>query len=305
MMRAASARSPVLFAAAVLLPMLAPHSLGAGVYAAPGSQPKHLAFLSAHAGDAGRRLGNRQALSRPPRANLLPAGPGATRAGADLRHFAARAHGARGSPDPAPGRAKRGLNGCRAVAAALRAVVVQLATVLARAAVRLGAQLRHFAASLVVFLALSTPLPSCAVSVCLPLPTPSGIARVCVDVGEPSSVAPAAEQAPVPDHLNAQRTPTKSDGTILSRAGIRPFSMLGDAQARIQAAARYRLGVHEALESRAASPATADTDQPQLDDPAIRKALFGTHIQAIYYVLIKSTHYFFPCKHTGFFFKIM
>ena len=158
---------------------------------------------------------------------------------------------------------------------------MQLATVLARAAGRWAAQLQHFVASLLVVLALATPLPSSAGSVCLPLPTPSGIARVCVDIGEPSSGARAPEQAQVPDHVNAQRTPTKSDGTVLSRAGIRPLSMLGDAKARIQAAARVRLGVLEELEALAAAPATAAPDEPLLPGPALRRALFEQGVDPI------------------------
>jgi len=156
-----------------------------------------------------------------------------------------------------------------------------LAELLGRSLAVASTKLKQLVACLAVFLALSTPLPSSAVTICLPVPTPNGIGRVCADIGEPSSKA--SKHVVVPGHINAQRTPMKSEGNILSRAGIRPMSLLDDAHAKIKAASLHRLDLIQNLEARkAAAEATTSTAQEQqLKGPERRKELLDKGIDLI------------------------
>jgi len=153
--------------------------------------------------------------------------------------------------------------------AALRDLVFFLAEIAARATKRL----RHLVASLAVAIALSAPLSASAISVCIPVPTPSGIARLCVDVGEPSPES----QRQMPEHVNAQRTPSKSEGNILSRAGIRPLQCFSDAHAKIKAVASHRLELIHAHETGAMGVRR----EPGSTGPARRQELLGKGVDAV------------------------
>jgi len=174
---------------------------------------------------------------------------------------------------------------------ALHALVFRFAHILASSVAWASTLFRRLVASLAVFLALSAPLPSAAISVCLPLPTPNGIAKVCLDVGasaekpsKESNKVNVPEPVEVPQHVNAHRTPIWSEGTILSRAGIRPFSMLSDAQAKIKAVAIQRLEIiktTESLTSSSSPPPSSSPENPQLSGPARRKALLDKGIDGV------------------------
>jgi hypothetical protein len=137
-----------------------------------------------------------------------------------------------GTFESAPG-ATHAVPGGVPAAGALRFCIAYVIGLLARA----RHQVRQMVAALVVAAGLmfSGPLPSSAVSMCMPVPTPNGIARVCMDIGE------SAEKPVVPPSVNAHRTPVKSEGSMLSRAGIRPLTMFADAHAKIKATALERL----------------------------------------------------------------
>lgn len=176
-----------------------------------------------------------------------------------LRSGPARWHGAREGRSSGPV-FKRGPR------VALRDLLLFFTKLFAHATQRLG----HAVASLAVMMALSAPLSASAASICIPLPTPSGIARVCVDVGEPS----AEPREGMPEHVNAHRTPSMSEGNILSRAGVRPLAMFSDAQAKIKAVAAQRLQLIEHLESGAPK-------EPELTGPARRRELMEKGIDGV------------------------